>query len=167
MNINNSDLFKELKEGARLQQLSGKIPDKLASSIVPVMEVNPKLLRRIDTLQGTMATATGTMTPFTTPNSNRDFYLSAVHFAFIKDATCDVATGRINLLATIGGVTNTIIVSLPCITLTAQSENAIIEFPTPIKIDRNTSINSPITYTAGTMVRTAMVYGYFVDNPLA
>jgi hypothetical protein len=43
--IFNSELKKQLIDGAKLQTSKDVIPSQLADKVVPVMEVNPKLLK--------------------------------------------------------------------------------------------------------------------------
>lgn len=43
--ITNSDLTHELVDGAKIQTAFDRVPNELAEKVVPVMEVNPKLLK--------------------------------------------------------------------------------------------------------------------------
>ncbi len=43
--INNADLTKELIAGAKIQLSYDDVPGRLATAVVPTMEVNPKLLQ--------------------------------------------------------------------------------------------------------------------------
>lgn len=163
--IHNTDLLKELKDGAKLQQLKDIIPSQLAEKVVPVMEVNPKLFRNIDIVRQVPGTTTGSIIAYTTL-TDRDFYLNFIVASYIKDVVCDAATGRIIVEATIGGASREII-GFPIINLTAQTAIIGISFPIPIKIDRGTSISMSGTYTAGVMSRTLSVGGFEVLNPKA
>ena len=160
--IYNSDLTKELILGGRLQVSRDIIPSQLAEKVVPVMEVNPKLLRVCYVVGGRNDSTTGLKTVYTTP-SDRDFYLTSIHLSLIANAACDIATGGVNVTATVGGASK-MIIGIPIITLTAQSGNQAITFDTPIKIDRNVAITVSGTFTAGVLVRTCTITGYFVDN---
>lgn len=161
--IYNSDLTREVRDGAKIQQSRESIPSQLADKIVPVMEVNPKLLRRARSLASLARSTTGTGTVMTA-SSNKTTILTGLTAGFIKTATCDVATGDINVYTTIGGA-SVALLRLPVLTLTAQEQNVSIQFSTPIEIDLGATIVFSGTFTAGSLVRTAVVYGYEVDNP--
>jgi len=156
-NIYNSELTKQLIDGAKLQTGRDTIPNQIAEKVVPVMEVNPKLLRRT-TIVRTVATA-GTI--YTTP-TNQDFYLTGVQYSLTKDATCDLATGRSTINAVIGGLATEIIGHVT-ITLTAYNQTITKVFDHPLKIDRGTNITCSITTTAGVCVRFFSING-FIDE---
>ena len=164
--IYNSDLSKELREGGKLQ-VTDRMPSELAEKVVPVMEVNPKLLRRSDFVVTSNKTTSGSQSVYTVP-VNRDFFITSLCFGFIKDVTCDAATGDITLAASIGGVSG-IILRIPILTLTADSKTIVLNFPNGLKIDRGStiSIGTNPTYTAGLMSRSVSIFGYHVDNPNA
>jgi hypothetical protein len=162
--VYNSDLLKELRDASKLQQLSESIPNQLDTKIVPVIEVNPKLLRVVNIIRGTAKTTTGSATIYTTP-TDRDFYLTAITFAVTKNAACDVASGRYGLQMYIDGAAQVIgMVSVQ--TLTASDIATSMTFDTPIKIDRNTSIVTAggVSFTAGAMITTTSILGFTVEN---
>jgi len=70
--IYNSDLTKELVAGAKIQQSKELPPTQLAEKVVPVMEVNPKLLRVCNIVRSTQGIAPTNV--YTVP-TNKDFYL--------------------------------------------------------------------------------------------
>lgn len=160
--INNSELSREIIDGAKIAIGREKVPDQISEKVVAVMECNPKLLRRVNLVRGSSSVTTGTITLFTTP-TDTDFYISELNMAFIKDVTCDAATGAVTISVVIDGVTRNI-AGLSTITLTAQSGNLVISFPLPVKLDRTTSITMNGTYTAGVMSRYCSIAGYIVQN---
>lgn len=162
--INNSSLSKELIDGAKIQISYDKVPNQLADKVVPVMEVNPKMLRRLNVLVSGNRSAASALTIYTTPAIS-DFYLTSITASFIKDVLNDHSTGGASLVnATINGVV-TGILQAPVITLTAQSGVLTLNLPYPIKIDNGTNIQiAGVTVGAGTFVRTATIAGYIVDN---
>lgn len=162
--IHNTDLTKELKDGGKLQQLRDVIPSQLADKVVPVMEVNPKLLRRSNIVRSGGSITAGSATIYTTPG-DKDFYLTACSASFIKDAANDNATGRFNaIVATVEGIAQNLI-SFAVLTLTAQQQTVTISFPTPIKIDKNTAISiASTTIGAGSFAKYGNIVGYTVDN---
>lgn len=160
--IYNSDLFKELKDGAKIQQSRDVVPSQLADKVVPVMEVNPKLLRRSMLSGGSSRTTTGTATYLTTP-ADRDFYVTAISLGVCKDAACDVATGQIRITAAVNGASSSIL-AIPVLTLTAQNIVITQAFDAPLKLDRSTALQTSATYAAGLMAVTVTYQGYFVEN---
>jgi len=163
--IYNSDLTKELTEGAKIQVSRDYPPSQLADKVVPVMEVNPKLLRRTGVLVVANRIISGSLTIFTCP-TNVDTIVSGVYLGFTKDATCDIATGRITITATpddTGAATS--LAALPCLTTTAERGDITIDFHAPIKLKPGSVIAfGSDTYTAGLMSREILVYGYYVSN---
>lgn len=139
----------------RLNPISDNIPKTVIPSIQPTFEVNRKFCNIARSLG---SSTTGNKTIFTTP-SDKDFYLTSAQFAYVKDVTCDVATGAISLSATIEGTAQPVI-SLVLTTLTAERDNQIISFPVPLKIDRNTTIIYGGSFTAGAMSRIGLITGY-------
>ena len=160
--IHNSELTKEIIDGAKINVALESVPARLSDSVVAVMETNPKLLRRINLIRGSSSVATGSITLFTTP-ADTDFYISELNMSFIKDVVCDTATGAITITATIDGVARNI-AGISTIILTAQSGNLVIPFPLPLKVDRGVAITMNGTYTAGVMSRFCSIAGYVVQN---
>lgn len=158
--IHNTDLSKELKEGAKLQQLRDRIPSELADKVVPVMEVNPKLLRRANIVRRSTASNATVATIYTTP-SDKDFYLTGVAIAIIKDATSTSASSYISI--TIDGASQ-IFVHIPELTLTAQTGQMALSLPTPIKVDRGTAITINNSTNVANISATGTIVGYTVEN---
>lgn len=157
--IHNTDLFKELKEGIRLQQLNDVVPSQLADKVVPVMEVNPKLLRMITRSIFTTATATGTSTIFNTP-VNQDFYVTGSILSLSDDVTSDGIQAYITVYVNGEVVRINSILKSP---LTLTAINNSIMLPMPIKCDRNSTISSTSAFTVGASRRSCVVMGYIDD----
>ena len=163
VNNNNSDTTKELIEGGKLQVVQG-VPQTIANYIQPVMEVNPKLLRRITVIRDLTRTTSGAGTIYTTP-ADREFYLVGYTLSYIKDAACDSATGsQVYIVVYQDGAIRSI-GTLAGITLTAQTANITQSFFQPIKVDKNSTILlSGNTFAAGNLIKSASIFGYVVDN---
>lgn len=157
--IYNSDLSKEVIAGAKIQTSRDVIPNQIADKVVPVMEVNPKLLRRINTFGAGTASNATSATVYTTP-TDRDFFLTAAVFSMIKDATSTSTLS--NLITTIDGASVNLI-RIPGFTLTAQSGSISISFPQPIKIDRGVTIRLNNTTNVANITCTATIFG-FIDE---
>jgi len=164
--IHNTDLFNEIRDAGKIQTSRDILPSQLADKVVPVMEVNPKLLRYPNIVISSGTTATGVVTMVNTTSSAKDFYITHAYISITKDVVCDAATGSISISATINGAARTI-VGCSIITLTAQDKTISLDFSHPLKIDRGTSITLTGTYTAGVMSRIATIAGYYVENPNA
>ncbi len=158
--IYNSDLSKELVDGAKIQQNWDKVPNVLGQTVVPVMEVNPKLLRRCNILRrGTGTNATST-TIYIVP-SDKDFYLVSCSLSIIKDATSTSLYSRITCI--VDGVTASPIV-ITGLTLTIQNEAISISFPIPIKIDRGTTISLDHSTNVANISGTGCIIGYTISD---
>ena len=158
--VQNSRTIQELREAAALQVGKDAIPTTLATQIVPVMEVNPKLLRHCDVVKRNQAVNATSATIYTTP-ATQDFYLVSACVTLIKDATATSTFSRIN--AVVLGATASFC-EIASLTLTAQSETVSMTFPRPIKIDRNTAITVTNTTNVGNVTAAACIVGFIVDN---
>lgn len=162
----NSQISEEIRDAFKLQQNVDGTISNVASQIIPVCEVNPKMMRRINVVVTSAKATTGPNTTYTTP-SDKDFFLIGYIYNLIKDAACDAASGQIsNITAVQDGQTKTI-GTIAGITLTAQNERMIVMLNYPMKLDRATTINNTGTYAAGVMQRTLTIFGYEVYNPKA
>lgn len=161
--IHNTDLTKELKDGGRLQQLKDVIPSQLADKVVPVMEVNPKLLRNLEIRDATATNATSA-TILTTPATGQDVYLIGASLSMIKDATATSTASRVVLATDAGSYS---ILNIAGLTLTAQSETMTIALPRPIKLARNTTVTVRNSTNVGNVTSIGAIFYYVVDNPNA
>jgi hypothetical protein len=161
--IYNSDLTKELREGAKLQTSTDSIPSQLAEKVVPVMEVNPKLLKSCNIIRHVNNAASGSNTIYTTP-TDRDFYLVTAWLSYTKNVTCDITTGAVAITAQAEEGSAFTILGLANFTLAVESDSGQISFPTPVKLKRGTAITMSGTFTAGAMSRSGGITGYTIDN---
>ena len=158
-NINNSQLSKELIDGAKIQTSFDKIPTQLADKVVPVMEVNPKMLRRCNLVKSQFASNSTSGTIFATP-TDKDTFIVACCLSVIKDVTSTSAFSTIT--ATIDGVAIDLL-SIAGLTLTAQSESVAVSFPFPVKIDRGTNIIVTNSTNVANIRSRGNIIGYY-DN---
>jgi hypothetical protein len=167
--IYNSELSAELIKGAKIQVNRDKVPNEIAEKVVPVMEVNPRLLKIVKICRQVTATNPASATVIYTTPSNQDFYLCGTQMSAMKNVTSDLGTGPFcSLNASIDGV-NRSIISFTGITLTAQERETSIDFNIPIKIDRGTTIVlvASTAPAAGTYIRTGSIWGYIDEQSLA
>lgn len=159
--IYNTDLTRELLLAGRLQVSKDTIPTQIAEKVVPVVEVNPKLLRRSEVLGqliGRNTTTTGTAV--VSANLNKDIIITGIMVSSVQDAACDNA--YIAVLAYIGGAQRYLYLARP-VALTAQAINQQIMFAIPIRIDRNTAVSFAKAFAAGTSTSDCVVMGYYDD----
>lgn len=161
--INSTEMLKGMRDTARVLNLES-VPDKLASSVVPVMETNPMIVSKVDVIKTIEINVTSASTgPVYTCPTNQDFYLCGAVLYLVKDATCDATDSFKGINGVVNGET-VILVRVPCLTLTAQSENASVDFNKPIKLDRGSSIShSNMTFSAGKCFRHMRIYGYLLS----
>lgn len=163
--IYNTDLTKELKDGAKIQQIRDVIPSQLAEKVVPVMEVNPKLLRRCNIARSDVAINATAQTIYTAP-TDKDFYLCGASCAVIKDATATSTNTAVVCSPAEGGNTANVI-SIAGLTLTAQENCNSIMFSPPLLIKRGTAIQVTNSTNVGNVTGRGFIYGYTVDNVTA
>lgn len=162
-NVNNPQTIRELVQAANLQVGFDEIPSKLASSIVPVIDINSKNFRICDIVVNAQASTAGTTTIYTTP-SNKDFYLTAI----IVTSSPAVPTGMTlsadrGIKGVVNNQTTTLVpgcigVSNSFTTIPSQ------QFNYPIKLDRNTAITHLTDYTGGAVYISYTIVGYSVEN---
>jgi hypothetical protein len=149
--IHNSDLSKELIKGGRLQVSRDVVPNQLAEKVVPVMEVNPKLLKIANIVRSATAVNSTSSNIYTTP-TDRDFYLTFANISVLKDVTS--TSTETSIKVTIDGILQRLI-SIAGISLTPQTLGTSQSFDIPIKIDRGTGI----LVTNGTNVANINAWG--------
>jgi len=158
--IYNSTLTRELIDAAKIQTSKDKIPSELAEKVVPVMEVNPKLLRRVNIIKGATAVNTTPVTIFTT-QSGKDFYCTAATLSLIKDVNSTSVYSSIQCSVD-GLVVN--LLKISSLTLTPQNDSAVINFNPPIKIDRSTAVVIASSTNVANITNTGTIFGYYDDT---
>jgi hypothetical protein len=156
--IYNSDLTEALVKGAKIAVAVDKVPDQLGQTVVPVLDVTPRV-HRVAIARSVASSSTGGATIFTTP-TNKDFYLTGLFISMSDNAACDGIYVRIQ--ATINTTVYDLI-RLQKQTLVATNLQDGISFSVPIKIDKGTGINMDNNFSVGTSVRAASIFGFEVD----
>lgn len=158
--IYNSDLFKEVQEGSRIQISREQIPTQLADKIVPVMEVNPKFFRRVNFFGRSSTTTTGTSN--ITPQSGKRLFITGYSVSVTKDAACDLV--QVQLAISPPGQAQFIIEELNMQTLTAGSFLFDRDLSIPIEHSSGSNIQVFKTFTVGTSRITVNIMGYYLEN---
>ncbi len=160
--IYNTDLINEVREVAKIQQLTDTIPKILGQTIVPVIDVNPKHARIINIVQKQAIINSTSGTIYYTP-LDKDFYLCGAQLSMIKDST---ATSLYSIIqATPFGKTSSVeILMIAGLSLTAQNDSISISFEKPIRLARGTNINLAKSTNVGNVTASGIIYGYLIDN---
>jgi len=158
--IYNSDLTKELVQGSKLQQARDIIPNQLADKVVPVMEVNPKLLRTTNLFKAGVLSDAVSATIFTA-SIDRETYIQDIWFSYKTDVNATAT--NFNVSAVIDGATQNLVI-IRKNNLTAEKDSGFLSFDSPIKIDKG----SIVTVTSDTNVasfRFSVCFtGFTVEN---
>jgi len=158
---NNQETNKEVWEAAGLSELTG-YPRKIAEAIVPVINVNPKDLRRCLIVRSATRTTTGSTTLYTVP-AGKTFFIVGVMGSYMADVTADNTT--INLKATLDGTTSARdLIIFSKLSVTACYDSASISFPNPVKIETGGIVTLGSTFTVGACSMSGTVIGYLADN---
>lgn len=158
--IYNSELTKELTIGARIQTSVDRIPNELADKVVPVMEVNPRLLKFINIVKTAECFDSTTTTIYTTP-ADKEFYLCAFNINVTKSDAASSQKSAIN--AYVNGAL-TILVRIETLNGVQDSGALSVSLPFPLKIDKNTAITVTNTNATSSIQSCASIYGYEVYN---
>jgi len=157
--IYNSDLSKELQQGAKLQ-LRDRMPSELAEKVVPVMEVNPKLLKTTNYLVAGSGSATSN-TIATTP-TDKDTYITNACLSMIKDATSTSTSTTLTI--TPFGQAAVSVLRIACATLTAQTDSLTQNWSNPIRLARGSNIIITHSSNVANILGVAAVQGYTEEN---
>lgn len=154
--IRNPDALQAAKASLGVQSGIDQIPEQAVLTI----DCTPRNHRVAQVLGSITSNTTGTKTALNS-SANFDVFLSCIEASMIKDATCDVADGVLQIQTTINGAT-VILGYFSVLTTTADSQSIVVPISPPLKIDRSAPVNITGSFTAGKMVRSLTVYGYQV-----
>lgn len=159
MQIQNSSTIKELRTAAGLS-ISEGFPQQLANQIIPVIDINPKHLRRA-TILGTLLNRNTTGSNITVLSAqSEEVFVTGFNISNQQDATSDNVL--IVLQATIDGVLKRFY-SRQKVTATAGLINENIQLSHAIKIDLGSTIGFTLAFTVGASISDVVVYGYKVN----
>lgn len=159
-NIYNSELTKEIVEGAKLQLMRDSPPSQISDKIVVCMETNPKIVKESTVLASLNRSTTASAITIMPANVDNDVYITGITLGNLQDATSDNTS--IGIVATVGGANRNIYLKRKT-TLTAMSTVEFLSFSNPLKIDRNTPILLNLTFTAGTSNTDIVIYGFTLN----
>jgi len=161
MPINQSrQLRRVFSDGAKIQEL--EVPNKIAESIVPVLDVTPnfhRLSRPLTTLTSLSNALSAIVYNCSTVNET---YLTGATLSYIKDAT---ATSTSIGLSIIDDETNGVnaLIRVRGITLTAQ--NGVVSWNTnyPIRLKKGSTITITSDTNVANVVASVTLQGYEVS----
>jgi len=160
--IYNSDLTNEIRDGAKIQQNVDTIPNQLADKVVPVMEVNPKLLRVVNFIVGGTSNTTGSTSIMTLP-TDKDTFLTDLTLEVSKNVTCDSVYVELNATLKGGKAVQLAYLHFQTLTLT-DNINISKSFTVPIQLERGSQIAVNGNFAAGASSRGVQLFGYQVEN---
>jgi len=154
--ITRGDKIIDMVEKLGLQPGNTPIPNKLHDNIQPIFILN----NRASTIaRSSTSNTSGAGALWTTPNEERFFYLTALHFSITKDAACDTTQAFLRFYPQdLNGLFTDIIIPLQ--TTTAGTFITDLSLPYPLKIKKNTAFTINSTFAAGTQQRVATIFGY-------
>lgn len=165
--IYNSDLTNEIEEGAKIQDRMDVVPNQIADKVVPTMEVNPNMLRKINLIKANANTGAAAISLYTAPaaTTRQRVYLTSVQAAYSKNAACDAASGVLYVTIAQGGATLPIL-ALPHTTLTQENQAQTLTLPKPLAIDPGSAVilTASGAITAGVLSKAVAFTGYIVNE---
>jgi len=160
--INNKNLIKGIIDNANLQISRDAIPNQLADKVVPVMEVNTKLLRRCNVVASN-ACANATSANIYVIPADKDFYLVACAIGVIKDVT---STSTSSVLKGVVNGSTLNLLSIPGFSVTIATGQNSLSFPFPLKIDKGTTITIANSTNVANCTSVGHIIGYLDDDEL-
>lgn len=159
VNIQNEEVQKAYQEQLRISIAEGMLRGA-SDGLVPVLDVTPHFHRRGTVYRG-QSTSTGTITVYN-GSAKKRLVVTGYSLSIIKDATCDLASGVQEVIATQGG-TSQRLAGYSSLVTTAQQVHITQSFKEPVFLDENTNVTFAGTFTVGAYVRLVLLYGYEVD----
>jgi len=158
--INRSDVIQKAVNDLALSTSEAKvIPNETLDKVQLTYSLNKQFSSIV--AAATQATTGSFSITLPTVSTGGETYLTSIVASAIKDATCDVATGALQVSVTPDGSgISTVIIRIPVITLTAQSEGYVLPLPYPLKVRNGSSVTITGTFTVGVMSRSISVTGF-------
>lgn len=150
----NKEIVNNLIDGLKLNPITDAIPRQVIATIQPTYEAQKTRCNVLRT--GGIVTSSGNTTIYTTP-SDKDFYLTSLFYSYTKDAAHNGTSSSV--IATTEGTARYLATKFH-VTGVVENDFIVIEFPTPVKIDRGTTIYMSGTFGAGTMSRIGTISGF-------
>ncbi len=161
--INRTNVIQKAVNDLALSQTGEKIPSETLEKVQLTYSLNSQFSSFITS---SLATTTGSVSiNLPSVSTGSETYITSVTCSFAKDATCDVATGALNatLIPADSGITSNVL-RQAVLTLTADSQTSVIEFPYPLKVKNASPLAYTGTFSAGAMSRTISATGFVTSS---
>lgn len=151
--INNSNLTREIIDGAKINLITDEVPGLLARSVVPVMEVNPKLVKPVNVHE--IAASAGTI--YTVPSTGK-FYLTSAAVTAVSQNQSALRNAAINV--TLKGGSSKVIVyaSVASGGATETTNSQSLNYVPPILLEPGSTITLGGTPSAMVGIITGVYY---------
>lgn len=161
--INRSDVIQKAVNDLAISGNTDKIPNETLDKVQLTYDLNRKTSSFIIT--GGQSTTGSIIAAFPTVSIGAETFITSVHLSYNKDATCDIATGTLNLAITpeLTGL-STALVRCSIITLTADKDNIVLTFPYPLKVKNGSTITYAGTFSLGVLRRDYEIIGYTTSS---
>lgn len=161
--INRSDIIQKAVNDLGLSAADAKVPNETLDKVQLTYNLN----RQFSTfIVASGSSSTGTFnTALPTVSTGSETYLTGVTLSFIKDSTCDIATGavQVSITPTDSNVAS-VIINAAVLTLTAQDKDVFLALPYPFKVKNASNISVSGTFTVGAMRRNVSAFGFVTSS---
>ena len=161
--INNSQLTRELIDGAKINIVADDVPSRLASAVVPVMETNPKLLNTTIVVKST-AFSNNASTVIYTTDANKRFFITGCWLSFVKDVNATTTNISLNVIPKGNTTQFTQLIYFNTTTLTAERDGFGLTFPSPIELEKGSAISVISGTAVGNFYGRGIVMGYYIED---
>jgi len=160
-NINSSDWTRKVIKAINAQAVQ-VIPTEIKNDVQLTLETNPALYRRANFSRSASGVNSIATAIYTLPD-DKDFYLTNIWLGVIKDA---LATSTVSAITGVlwGDSTAYALISIPGITLTAQSNTLSQSFAFPLLMARGSQFIITCTTNVGNIKASGGIIGYFAEN---
>jgi len=161
--INRSDVIQKAVNDLGISATTDKVPNETLDKVQLVYELNKQFSDFVVTGN---TSSTGTLTiSLPTISSGSRIFITNLDVHYIKDATCDQATGVQGV--GISPITNSVsknVIQIASITLTAQNDHVSMTFPYPIEVKPASTVTLGGTFSLGVQVRSISVTGIITSS---
>lgn len=156
--INNSDLKKEVIDGAKINIVVDDVPSELGKTVVPVLVANPK--PTVQTAIGTASDSTGTT--FMTTDAIKRTFLVGYSIGIAKDIVSDSLYSSI-ISTPVGKPSGNSYVRVRYEPITVGNINLAYTFPAPIELEKGASVRVENSTATGSIDTSCIIFYYEQD----
>ena len=161
--INRSDVIQKAVNDLALSTSNDFIPSDTLDKVQLTYDLKNNFSNFV--LNSGLGTTGSITLPTPTIADRQDIYLTSISLSYIKDATCDLATGNIQVsVVPYDSNVATPIIRTAVISLTAQNGNVVLPLAYPLKLRPNSTILVTGNFTVGVMRREITVTGFTTSS---